>query len=223
MENSQLSYDSPAHEYLKWVQELRRSLSGKDLLVTLDPNFLTSGRATIRKDSVAKSTILEKLSYDFSQDYEDESLSASDLFSRIKEHFKPVVTRAAEEALSELHTLKWSGSMDRHLMRFHALIHLIRNGIETNLPDTEKIRLLTRSLPLNYANMVSCWGDLGLTQLEARLREAGKRAENNNNNNNKDVYNRSGHVGCMTRYSSNFTVRENQQSFEKIGLLECNP
>lgn len=39
----------------------------------------------------------------------------------------------------------------------------------------------------------------------------------------EDVYNRSGHVGSMTRYSSNFTVRENQQSFEKIGLLECNP
>lgn len=174
--------------FLKWNQDLRRTLA-------LSPTFISP---TARKDNVAKSTIIEKLAHELSRNFQDDNMSAFQLHSAIQTRFKATLTRAAEEALSEIHCLRWTGSMEGQFQKFDDLVYMIKNGLNINFPDAELIRILSRSLSTNYTSSILTWGSLSFEEFQAR--DCNSNSNNFNNNrsrpNNTNQTNKGGNLFC---------------------------
>lgn len=106
MSQEKLNSSSSANEFFKWLDDTQQALASKGPEATLDPDYLNQNRSSSRKDSIAKLTIMESLAYELYRNLETRSMSASTLFSAIQSRFKPKLTCAAREAMSELYSLK---------------------------------------------------------------------------------------------------------------------
>ena len=101
--NNILEQSTNARDFLKWKREINRALSAKGVFDIIE--------VPARKDAVAKTVIFEKLHDELSRNIEDSKLSAHELMELITSKFEKKVEVAAVNALSELHNLRWTGSM----------------------------------------------------------------------------------------------------------------
>ena len=109
--NNVLEQSTNARDFLKWKREINRALSAKGVFDTIEVPATSTSKASARKDAVAKTVIFERLHDELSRNIEDSKLSAHELMELITSKFEKKVEVAAANALSELHNLRWTGSM----------------------------------------------------------------------------------------------------------------